>query len=127
MKLAKNLSKLGTETAFKVLAEAKKLEKQGKKIIHLSLGQPDFKTPNHIVDATVKALKDGHHGYVLPNGISECREAVSRKIEKLYNAKIDPERIVIMPGGKPTMYYAISLFGEPGSEIIYQDPVFPIY
>jgi len=127
MKLAKNLSKLGTETAFKVLAEAKKLEKQGKKIIHLSLGQPDFKTPNHIVDATVKALKDGHHGYVLPNGIPECREAVSRKIEKLYNAKIDPERIVIMPGGKPTMYYAISLFGEPGSEIIYPDPGFPIY
>ena len=127
MKIAKNLSKLGTETAFKVLAEAKKLEKQGKKIIHLSLGQPDFKTPNHIVDATVKALKDGHHGYVLPNGILECREAVSRKIEKLYNAKIDPERIVIMPGGKPTMYYAISLFGEPGSEIIYPDPGFPIY
>ena len=88
MKLAKNLSKLGTETAFKVLAEAKKLEKQGKKIIHLSLGQPDFKTPNHIVDATVKALKDGHHGYVLPNGIPECREAVSKKIKKLYNAKL---------------------------------------
>ena len=127
MKIAKNLSKLGTETAFKVLAEATKLEKQGKKIIHLSLGQPDFKTPNHIVDATVKALKDGHHGYVLPNGIPECREAVSRKIKKLYNAKIDPERIIIMPGGKPTMYYAISLFGETGSEIIYPDPGFPIY
>ncbi len=127
MKLVKNLSNLGTETAFKVLAEANKLEKQGKKIIHLSLGQPDFKTPNHIVDATVKALKDGHHGYVLPNGIPECREAVSKKIKKLYNAKIDPERIIIMPGGKPTMYYAISLFGEPGSEIIYPDPGFPIY
>ncbi len=127
MKLAKNLSKLGTETAFKILAEATELEKQGKKIIHLSLGQPDFKTPNHIVDATIKALKEGHHGYVLPNGISECREAVSRKIKKLYNAKVDPERIVIMPGGKPTMYYAISLFGEPGSEIIYPDPGFPIY
>jgi aspartate/methionine/tyrosine aminotransferase len=127
MKLAKNLSNLGTETAFKVLAEANALEKQGKKIIHLSLGQPDFKTPNHIVDATVKALKEGHHGYVLPKGIPECREAVSRKIKKLYNAKIDPERIVIMPGGKPTMYYAISLFGEPGTEIIYPDPGFPIY
>jgi len=127
MKLAKNLSNLGTETAFKVLVEANALEKQGKKIIHLSLGQPDFKTPNHIVDATVKALKEGHHGYVLPKGIPECREAVSRKIKKLYNAKIDPERIVIMPGGKPTMYYAISLFGEPGTEIIYPDPGFPIY
>ena len=127
MKLAQNLSRLGTETAFKVLAEAKGLEKQGKKIIHLSLGQPDLKTPQHIIDATVKALNDGHHGYVLPNGIIECREAVSRKIEKLYKAKINPERIVIMPGGKPTMFYAITLFGEPGSEIIYPDPGFPIY
>ena len=127
MKLATNLSKLGTETAFKVLAEATKLEKQGKKIIHLSLGQPDFKTPNHIVDATIKALKDGYHGYVLPNGILECRESVSKKIKKLYGAQINSERIVIMPGGKPTMYYAISLFGEPGSEIIYPDPGFPIY
>ena len=127
MKIAKNVSRLGTETAFKVLAEAKKLEQKGKSIIHLSLGQPDFKTPSHIVDATTKALKDGHHGYVLPNGIIECREAVSRKIKKLYKANINPERIIIMPGGKPTMYYAISLFGEPGAEIIYPDPGFPIY
>ena len=82
MNLAKNLSRLGTETAFKVLAEAKELEKKGKKIIHLSLGQPDFKTPNHIVEATIKALKDGHHGYVLPNGILECREAVSQKNQR---------------------------------------------
>ena len=118
MKIAKNVSRLGTETAFKVLDKAKKLEKKGKKIIHLSLGQPDFKTPKHIVDATVKALKEGHHGYVLPNGIIECREAVSRKIKNLYNANIDPERVVIMPGGKQTMYYAIALFGEPGPEII---------
>ena len=80
-----------------------------------------------MVDSTIKALIDGHHGYVLPNGIIECRQAVSRKIESLYNAKIDPERIIIMPGGKPTMFYAISLFGEPGSEIIYPDPGFPIY
>ncbi len=127
MKIAKGVNRLGTETAFKVLAESKKLEKEGKEIIHLSLGQPDFKTPSHIVDATIKALKDGHHGYVLPNGIIECREAVSRKIKSLYNANIDPERIVIMPGGKPTMYYAITLFGEPGAEIIYPDPGFPIY
>ena len=127
MKIAKNVNSLGTETAFKVLAEAKKLEKKGKKIIHLSLGQPDFKTPNHIIDATIKALRDGHHGYVLPNGIIECREAVSRKITNLYRANIDPERIIIMPGGKPTMFYAITLFGEPGAEIIYPDPGFPIY
>ncbi len=127
MKLAENLRRLGTETAFKILADAKKLEAQGKKIIHLSVGQPDFKTPNHVVEATKKALDDGHHGYVLPNGIIECRQAVTRKIKKLYNAEIDPERVIIMPGGKPTMYYAITLFGEPGAEIIYPDPGFPIY
>ena len=127
MKIAKAISRLSTETAFKVFQRSIELEKKGKKIIHLSLGQPDFKTPNHIVDATVKALKDGHHGYVLPNGIIECREAVCRKIKSLYNANIDPERVIIMPGGKPTMYYAISLFGEPGAEIIYPDPGFPIY
>ena len=127
MKLAKNLERLGTESAFKILAEAKKLEAEGKKIIHLSLGQPDFKSPKHVVEATKKALDDGHHGYVLPNGIIECRKAVTRKIKKLYNADISPERVIIMPGGKPTMYYAITLFGEPGAEIIYPDPGFPIY
>ena len=127
MKLAKNLERLGTESAFKILAEAKKLEAEGKKIIHLSIGQPDFKSPKHVVDAAKKALDEGHHGYVLSNGTIECRQAVTRKIKKLYNANIDPERVIIMPGGKPTMYYAITLFGEPGAEIIYPDPGFPIY
>ena len=85
MKLAKSLDRLGTETAFSVLAEAKKLEAKGKPMIHLGLGQPDFKTPKHIVDAAKKALDDGHHGYVLSNGILECRQSVTRKIKKLYN------------------------------------------
>ena len=107
MKLAKNLENLGTETAFSVLAEAKKLEAQGKEMIHLGLGQPDFKTPQHIMDAAKKAIDDGHHGYVLANGITECRQAVSRKIKKLYKKEIDPERIMIMPGGKPTMYLSL--------------------
>jgi len=127
MKLAKNLESLGTETAFTVLAEAKKLEAKGKPMIYLGLGQPDFKTPKHIVEAAKKALDDGHHGYVLSNGILECRQAVTRKIKKLYNQDIDPERVLIMPGGKPTMYYAISCFGEPGAEIIHPTPAFPIY
>ena len=127
MKIAKGINRLGTEGAFKVLVESQKLEKEGKKIIHLSIGQPNFKTPNHIIDATTRALKDGHHGYVLPNGIPECREAVSKKIKSLYKANVNPERIIIMPGGKPTMFYAISLFGESGAEIIYPDPGFPIY
>ncbi len=127
MKLAKSLQRLGTESAFSVLAEAKKLEAQGKPMIHLGLGQPDFKTPQHIVEAAKKALDDGHHGYVLSNGILECRQAVTRKIKKLYNKDVDPERVLIMPGGKPTMYYAISCFGEPEAEIIHPTPAFPIY
>jgi aspartate aminotransferase len=127
MKLAKNLERLGTESAFSILAEAKKLEAQGKEMIHLGLGQPDFKTPQHIVDAAKKALDDGHHGYVLSNGTLECRQAVTRKIKKLYNKDIDPERVLIMPGGKPTMFYAISIFGEEGAEIIHPTPGFPIY
>ena len=104
MKLAKNLKRLGTESAFKILADAKNLESEGRKIIHLTLGQPDFKSPDHVVKATKKALDDGHHGYVLPNGIIECREAVSRKIKKLYIKDIDHERFIIMPGGKPTIH-----------------------
>ena len=127
MKLAASLDRLGTESAFSVLAEAKKLEAQGNPMIHLGLGQPDFKTPKHVVEATKKALDDGHHGYVLSNGILECRQAVTRWIKKRYNAEVDPERIMIMPGGKPTMHYAIQCFAEPGAEIIHPTPAFPIY
>jgi len=127
MKIAKSVNRLGTEAVYNIFAKTKELTKQGKKIIDLSLGQSDFKSPKHVVDATIKALNDGHHGYTLPNGIIECRESVSRKIKNLYNSNISPERIIIMPGGKPTMHYAISFFGEVGAEIIYPDPGFPIY
>tara|TARA_Y100000590_G_scaffold364653_1_gene423152 strand:+ start:438 stop:1601 length:1164 start_codon:yes stop_codon:yes gene_type:complete len=127
MKIAKSVNRLGTEAVYNIFAKTKKLIKEGKEVIDLSLGQSDFKSPQHAVDAAIKALKDGHHGYTLPNGIIECREAVSMKIKSLYKANIDPERIIIMPGGKPTMNYAISFFGESGAEIIYPDPGFPIY
>ncbi len=127
MKIAKSVSRLGTEAVYNIFAKTKKLIKEGNEIIDLSLGQSDFKSPKHAVDAAIQALKDGHHGYTLPNGIIECREAVSRKIKSLYKANIDPERIAIMPGGKPTMHYAISFFGETNAEIIYPDPGFPIY
>ena len=127
MKFAENLYRLGTESAFAILAEAKKVEASGKKIINLGIGQPDFKTPKHVMEAAKKAIDDGHHGYVVSNGIPECREAVCRKIKKLYGADINPNRIIITPGGKPTMYFAISMFGEPGAEIIYPDPGFPVY
>ena len=127
MKIAKSIYRLGTEAVYNIFAKTKKLTKQWKKIFDLSLGQSDFKSPQHAVDAAIKALKDGHHGYTLPNGIIECRESVSKKIKSLYKANIDPERIIIMPGGKPTMNYAISFFGESEAEIVYPDPGFPIY
>jgi len=127
MKIAKNVTKLGTELVYDIFAKTKKLQAEGKKIIDLSLGQSAESPPEHVIEATIKALKDGNNGYTVPNGIIECREAVSRKIKSLYNANVSPERIFIMPGGKPTMHYAISFFGEPGAEIIYPDPGFPIY
>ena len=96
-------------------------------MINLGLGQPAFKTPKHVVEAAKKALDDGHHGYVMSNGIPECRQAVTRWIKKRYSVDVDFERILIMPGGKPTMSYAIQCFGEPGAEIIHPTPAFPIY
>mgnify|MGYP001449484865 CR=1 FL=1 len=127
MKIAKNVNKLGTELVYDIFAKTKKLQAEGKTIFDLSLGQSVENPPEHVIEATIKALKDGNNGYTVPNGIIECREAVSRKIKSLYNANISPERIFIMPGGKPTMHYAISFYGEPGAEIIYPDPGFPIY
>ena len=127
MKIAENLSRLGTESAFVVLAKAKKLEAEGKEIINLGIGQPDFRTPQHIVDAGKKALEDGHHGYTAANGTLELRGSVSSYIKRMYRASVDPSRILITPGGKPTIYFAVMLFGEPGAEIIYPEPGFPIY
>ena len=127
LKPAAAMSRLGTESAFEVLARAKALESQGHSIINLGIGQPDFLTPGHVVEAAVKALHDGHHGYTPANGIPELREAVSSYLEDSYGEAVDPGRVVIVPGGKVTMFYAILMFGEPGAEIIYPNPGFPIY
>ena len=121
------LERLGTETAFEVLARAKKLEDEGRDIINLGIGQPDFTTPDNIVEAAVKALKDGHHGYTPANGILPLREAVAEDIANRRGVTVDPDHVVIMPGGKVTMFFAILMFGEPGAEIIYPNPGFPIY
>ena len=121
------LERLGTETAFEVLARAKKLEDEGRDIINLGIGQPDFTTPENIVEAAIKALKDGHHGYTPANGILPLREAVAEDIANRREVTVDPDHIVIMPGGKVTMFFAILMFGEPGAEIIYPNPGFPIY
>ena len=127
MQLAKNLERLGTETAFEVLARAAALEREGKEIINLGIGQPDFKTPEHIVEAAIKALRDGHHGYTPANGILELREAVAADLHKRHGVDVDPECVVVVPGGKVTMFFAILMFGEAGAEIMYPDPGFPIY
>jgi aspartate/methionine/tyrosine aminotransferase len=125
--LAASLSRLGTETAFEVLARAEALAADGADIINLGIGQPDFKTPEHIVDAAVRALRDGHHGYTPANGIKPLREAVAADILEYRNVAIDPDNVLIVPGGKVTMFFAIMMFGEPGAEILYPNPGFPIY
>ena len=127
MNLAQRMSLLGTETAFEVLAKAKRLEAQGKDIVHLHIGAPDFLTPPNIVAAGEKALRDGWHKYTPAKGIPELREAVCEDILARRGAEVSPDDVLIAPGGKPTMFYAILMFGEPGKEILYPDPGFPIY
>ena len=124
---AAGLSRLGTETAFEVLARANALAATGRDIINLGIGQPDFKTPEHIVEAGCKALRDGHHGYTPAAGIPDLRAAVSGDLHRRHGVAVDPGRVLIVPGGKVTMFFAILIFGEPGAEILYPNPGFPIY
>jgi aspartate aminotransferase len=127
MQLAAAMSRLGTESAFEVLARATRLQQEGRSIINLGIGQPDFPTPPHIVEAAVQALRDGMHGYTPANGILPLREAVAADMALRRGVEVHPDRIVIVPGGKVTMFFAIAMFGEPGAEILYPDPDFPIY
>lgn len=119
--------RMGEENAFAVLARAQALAGAGHDIINLGIGQPDFQTPAHIVEAAIKALRDGHHGYTPANGLLACREAVVRRTLSTTGVEVSPDNVMIMPGGKPTMFAAILLFGAPGVEILYPDPGFPIY
>ena len=127
MKTVANFDRIGEENAFAVLARATALAAQGRDIINLGIGQPDFRTPDHIVEAAIKALRDGHHGYTPATGILPLREAVAADLHKRYGATVSPEEVMIMPGGKPTMFMSILMFGQPGVEIMYPDPGFPIY
>ncbi len=127
MKLAERMNVLGTETAFEVLARANALAAQGVDVINLGIGQPDFLTPDHIVEAGIKALRDGHHGYTPSNGLPALREAVAADIALRRGVEVDPGHIIVQPGGKPTMFFACLIFGEAGAEIMYPNPGFPIY
>jgi aspartate/methionine/tyrosine aminotransferase len=127
MIIADRMSRLGTESAFEVLARANALAAQGKPIINLGIGQPDFHTPENIVEAGRKALADGHHGYTPANGIPALREAIAADLEARNGVPIDPDTVLVEPGGKVTMAFAMMMFGEPGAEIMYPDPGFPIY
>jgi aspartate/methionine/tyrosine aminotransferase len=119
--------RIGEENAFAVLARANALIAQGRDIINLGIGQPDFRTPDFIVEAAIKALRDGHHGYTPATGIPALREAVAADLHKRFNVEVSPDLVTVMPGGKPTMFMSILMFGEPGADILYPDPGFPIY
>ena len=127
MKVSKRIFDLETESAFAILAKANKLLKEGKDIINLGIGQPDFHTPINIQEAAIKAIKDGHHGYTDSNGMPQLREALSEKIALDYKVEISPENILITPGGKPVIFFSALILGDENNEIIYPDPGFPIY
>ena len=127
MFIAERMARLGTESAFEVLARAAALAQKGQSIINLGIGQPDFATPQNIVEAGRKALADGHHGYTPANGILPLREAVAADIHKRRGVEVNPDHVLVVPGGKPTMFFACLMFGEPGAEIMYPNPGFPIY
>ncbi|MGH2361024.1 MAG: pyridoxal phosphate-dependent aminotransferase [bacterium] len=121
------MSELGTETAFEVLARARELERAGKSVVHLEIGEPDFDTPAHIKDAAIRALHDGFTHYTPSAGLYEAREAVAGHVSVTRGIPVDPDEIVITPGSKPIMFFAILALVDPGDEVIYPDPGYPIY
>jgi len=124
---AKRMEGLGTETAFEVLARAKALEKQGREIVHLEIGEPDFDTPNNIKEAAIKAMKAGYTHYVPAAGIPELREAIAEYLSKSRGISVDPDEVVVTPGAKPIIFFSILACVEAGDEVMYPNPGFPIY
>lgn len=127
MRLAECMNRLGTESAFDVLARAKALEAQGREIIHLEIGEPDFDTPDHIVEAAVRALRDGHTHYTPAAGVPELRQAIAQHISSSRGVEVYPEQVVVTPGAKPIMFFTMLALLGPGVEAIYPNPGFPIY
>lgn len=127
MKLASRMTRIGTETAFEVLARARALEAEGQEVIHLEIGEPDFPTPRHIVEAAYRAMLDGYTHYGPAAGLPELRRAVARYISETRRLNVDPEQVIITPGGKPVIFFTVLALVEPGDEVILPDPGFPIY
>ncbi len=127
MSFAQRMSRLGTESAFEVLARAKALERQGREIVHLEIGEPDFDTPAHIREAAKRALDDGATHYGPAAGLPELREAIAKDVGATRQIPVAPEEIVVTPGAKPIMYFVITALVDPGDEVIYPNPGFPIY
>lgn len=127
MKLAGRMDRLGSETAFSVLAKAKALEAQGREVVHLEIGEPDFPTPEHIVEAGCRALRDGETHYTPSAGIPELREAIAEDISRSRGIAVDPTQVVVTPGGKPIMFFVILALIERGDEVLMPNPAFPIY
>jgi aspartate aminotransferase len=127
LKVAKRMSRLGTETAFEVLVRAKALEAQGKDIVHLEIGEPDFDTPQNVVDAGVKALKGGFTHYGPSAGLPQLRKAIADDVAKSRGIKVTPEEVVVVPGGKPIIFFVMMALVDEGDEVIYPNPGFPIY
>ena len=127
MNLARRMDKLGTESAFEVLVKARDLEARGRDVVHLEIGEPDFDTPPHIVYAAGQALRSGHTHYGPPAGLPELREAIAGDVSRSRGIPVNPDQVVVTPGAKPIMFYAILALAQPGDEVIYPDPGFPIY
>ena len=127
MRLAERMSRLGTETAFEVLARARQLEREGRDIVHLEIGEPDFDTPQHIVDAACEALNSGWTHYGPSAGDPELRETVAAHIARTRGVEVRPEEVVVVPGAKPIIYWGITAVVDEGEEVIYPNPGFPIY
>jgi aspartate aminotransferase len=127
VKLAEAMSRLGTETAFEVLAKARALEAQGREIIHLEIGEPDFDTPSNIIEAAGTALMEGHTHYCPSAGIPELRQAIAEYTSETRGVEVTPEEVVVTPGAKPIMFFSILALVEAGDEVLYPNPGFPIY
>jgi aspartate/methionine/tyrosine aminotransferase len=127
LRLAKRMARLGTETAFEVLVKAKALEAKGRDIIHLEIGEPDFDTPDNIIDAGCEALRQGFTHYGPSAGLVELREAIAQYVSDTRRVNVTPDEVVVVPGGKPVIFFSILALAEEGDEIIYPNPGFPIY